>query len=137
MFQYGAFQCGAYQYANTSSILLGGGGKGKKKHSDEYHSFIIPYDALKEEQYLERLKLQGAAVEERLLAAEQEKSEISSTTRIADEYAEAFAYAEMLAKAERNLDNEINALLAEKRRLMRMIDDEEAILLLLLSRPLH
>jgi hypothetical protein len=101
-------------------------------------TYVLPYHKYREEEYqrsvIER-KAELERVEQELALAEERKreEEIALAKRQLDEA----VYAAELAALEARLQDEINRLRMERVWLMRLIDDEEAILVLLLSGPLH
>lgn len=104
-------------------VLLGGGpGEPHRKHwEDEYQrsrAAVVQHHA--------ELKL----IDNKLAEAEQARKE-------AREQLKAKKAAKKLAALEATLQEEINRLRMERVWLIRLIDDEEAILVLLLSWPLH
>jgi hypothetical protein len=105
----------------TPSGLLGGGGPLRKHHN---YSYIAPYQKYREES--EALDRERASVERE---AEDRRKKLS----------EEIEQTEILSRQLDALDirtrEEINRLLAEKAALVRRIDDEEALLVLMLSNP--
>lgn len=101
--------------------------------SGGWYSHHTPYQIREQQERLAELR----RIENEITEAEQRKLEALAqqeqlqTTR---KYKNA---AKKRAVLEATLQDEINALLVEKMRLIRLIDDEESILVLLLSLPFH
>lgn len=90
-------------------------------------SFVLPYQRYQAEQYdLEQKRKELQRISDDLAEAESKKQQ-----------ALAEAAALEAAALEANLQEEINRLRMERDWLMRQIDDEEAILVLMMSRPFH
>lgn len=123
-FQSNAFQNNAFQIV-TSDTNTGGGG------------YVPPYEKYREDQY-QRKNLQEhnadlKRIDDELAEAEQRKQEQLA----AQKKLKAKNSAKKLAALEALLQEEINRLRTERVWLMRQIDEEEAIFVLLLSMPLH
>lgn len=113
----------------TDGLQLLGGGPGTVYHS--------PYSKYREEEYQRKLKEHAAElkqVDKEIADAERRKQE-----ELAELRAKRLARnaAKKIAATEAALQEQINVLRMERVRLMRLMQDEEAILVLLLSLPLH
>lgn len=107
--------------APTGVVLLGG--------KDYPTHYLTPADRYREEEYhrsIKAKKLALAEVEKEIADAEKRKEKERKAKKAAAN-----------AVIEAMLQEEINVLRMERVRLMRLIDDEETILVLLLSLPFH
>lgn len=111
--------------------LLGGGGG---EHEYSYHQ---PYSTYKEAEHLSRYRETLRQIDEELALAEKQKQEAAMRLVEAEAAKRQKNAARELAALEATLQEEINRLRMERVWLMRVIDDEEAILVLLLTWPLH
>lgn len=130
---FSAFQANAFQ-ANAFQIVSSGGTPPEEEIVGR-GEFVHPYQLLKQDEYKRRAKehreslaqldAQLQAVERQELLAQQQA-----------EQAEA-ARLDELKEIEATLREQINRLRMERAWLMRIIDDEETAMVLLLSMPLH
>lgn len=126
---FSGFQPSGYQHSGYQ--VLGGGG-------DWHGGYVHPYQKYREEEYqrdaakkradLAKIDSELAQVKER-----RKREEIALSQRKLGET----EHAAELAALEVFLQEEINRLRTERVWLMRLIDEEEAILVLLLGLPLH
>lgn len=131
-FQSNAFQNNAFQIENNGGVsptptpIRPSGG------------YALPYSRYEHLQRIEEQRAELARVEQELSLAEHNKLEKLEAERedLAKLRAKKKA-AKQLAALEASLQEEINELRNQRAWLMRLIDDEEAILVLLLSYPLH
>lgn len=94
--------------------------------------YALPYDR--------RIEEEKESIAERRLELRRIEEELANAERLEEQrllQAEVQASAERKAMIEASLQQEISALRMERMRLMRLIDDEEAMLILLLSLPFH
>lgn len=127
------FQSFAFQTVGSGNTGLLGGGPGEEEH---YH-YHPSYARLREEAQQKKIAEHRAElqrVENAIAEAEKAKQEQLAAAK---EKRKAKNAAKKLAALEASLQEEINRLRIERVWLMRLIDDEEAILVLLLSWPLH
>lgn len=132
-FQSNAFQSNAFQIIRSSvtpsnDVILLGGGPGREREEYVYNP-----DAFKHQQ--ERLQLQKLAEEHRKLQLLND--EIAEAERKASENNEklkAKKSAKKLAVLEASLQEEINRLRMERIWLIRRINDDEAILILMMMK---
>lgn len=110
------------------AVILLGGGPGNPHH---YHA---PYSAYKEAQYLAEKRAELERIDDEIAQAEHRRL---AALKRAQAKLVAEKAAKKLAATEATLQKEINRLRIERVWLMRLIDDEEAILVLLLSQPFH
>ena len=125
-FQSNAFQNNAFQIArpapDTGPELLGGKAY-PGVHSGHKYAFHIPYSSRQEEIKQRRDEL--IEVETKISEAEIQKQEYLSAVQIEEKN----------RKILFSLESEINVLANRRAQLIRLIDDEESILVLLLSLP--
>jgi len=117
---------GAYEItpSSTDPGWLGGGGY-------TYHSPHVDYqNRIRQEQ--EDLR----AINKELALAEQKRAEAERLLAQKTARQRQMKAARLLAAQEASLLEEINVLRMERVRLMRLIDDEEAMLVILMSRPI-
>lgn len=134
MFQSSAFQSNAFQIAGSSGVILLGGGPGEDQHV--YHKYTS-YSELRERALRKSLEERNAElrhVEKEIKQKEQRRliALQRSKAKLAEKDA---AFRQAILEA--TLQDEINKLRMGRAWLMRMINDEETILVLLLSWPLH
>lgn len=121
---------------STSDVLvLLGGGPGREREDYIYNPDVFRHkqEELKRKT-LEEKRLELKRIEKELAESEGAKQE---KLAMAKEKFRAKNAAKKLAALEASLQEEINRLRIERVWLMRLIDDEEAILVLLLTWPLH
>ena len=111
-FQPSGYQHSGYQIVEVDLITLGGG-----------YSYAPAYQRYREEEY------QRKTLAEKRAALQQIEDEIAQAELAALEAAREMA---LIA-----LQDEINRLRMERAWLMRQIDDEEAVIVLMLASPLH
>lgn len=130
-FQPNAYQNNAYQIGGNGTGLLGGG------PSDYEYSHQLPYQRYAKEEFrrkeLAERKAELGRIEEELALKEREAQEASDNLVKAREIKRQNKEARRLALLEAVLQVEIDRLRLERIMLMRWIDDEEAILVILLS----
>lgn len=133
-FQPNAFQNNAFQILNVGGNTgLLGGGPGEDHHGKRFRSYQENWQFDLEEGRA-RLK----EVEQELSEAEQLKQSRLKEERIRLKALREEKTAAMeMAALEASLQEEISRLRMERVWLMRIIDDEEAIIAILLSYPLH
>lgn len=127
-FQSNAFQNNAFQIGRGSST--DGGGKP--------YNYQLPYHKYREDE-LQRQRLAEKRADLKRVESELAQAEADRQKKLASakKRLEAKNAAKQLAALEAQLQEEINRLRNERIWLMRLIDDEEAMLVLLLSLPLH
>lgn len=128
LFPFWRIRLGNAEAAPPPSVVLLGGGPGKK-----HHSYLTPYSKYREEEYKRSIaekRTSLAEINKEIADAEALKQDELRAARLALNAAEE-------AALEAQLQEEINVLRMERVRLMRLIDDEETILVLLLCLPLH
>jgi hypothetical protein len=136
-FSTGAFSPGAYDFGSsptptptpTPTVELLGG-----KAYPARHSYVTPYQKHQEETYQKDKRENLARIEEELAYAERDRLEKIAEAAAARKAKKA---ARELAVAGLKLQQEINRLRTERAWLIRQMDDEEALLLLLMTLPLH
>lgn len=129
---YGSFAGRSPAPPPAPTLVLLGGGPG-----EEYHRRHKSYGELREDSIQQRLA--GARLE--LKRIDEKIAEDEARRLAAQKRAKAKLLADKAAKKlvalEATLQEDINRLRMERVWLMRLIDDEEAVLVLLLSWPLH
>lgn len=132
-FQSNAFQNNAFQIVRSQApapeVVLLGGGPGYERH-DSFHAFQFRQEELRRQSIAEK-QFELKKIDDELAEAEGKRLEA-----IAKSQAKLMAKnaAKRLAALEASLQQEINRLRMERVWLMRRIDDEECMLVLLMRR---
>lgn len=132
-YQPSGYQHSGYQLVESvvGDILLGGG------PGDEYHRRHKSYEHLREEDFHKRLAERHARLEliDDEIAQAEERKKIAHQRAVSKLVAKNAA--KKLAALEARLQEEISRLRNERVWLMRLIDDDEAMLVILMSMPFH
>lgn len=141
-FQRNAFQNNAFQIdVDANSGLLGGkayfGKTFPGTHTKEY-SYLSPYVKYESEQYeLAKKYAKAKELADEIALAETRKKEVAKNLLDAKESKRKNKAVKQLMALEATLQDGINVLRIQREQLMRFIQEEEAILVILLSSPFN